>query len=135
MYVRPDVSGEACLDCKACFDQDGTVRMTTFHPNASEPYEAPACPSFCLTPEHVSPQPRAATLLATHQLVVASVGLGERPCETIDSYDAIESETSNTTICEGRPVKRTDAVPSAPEFGRVGGLQSRAFFVVKLIDT
>ena len=132
LYVRPDISGDSCISCKACYDEDGAVRMATFYPNASAPYSAPACPEFCLTEEHVSPKPRAATLRATHQLVVASKGLSEQPCEVVVSYDAIESSEVNTTICEGMYAKNTDSVPSSQEFGRLGGVHTKAFFVVSL---
>jgi len=131
LYVRPDISGDSCISCKACYDENGAVRIATFYPKESAPYSAPACPEFCLTEEHVSPKPRAATLRAAHQLVVASKGLSEQPCEVVVSYDAIESSEVNTTICEGVYAKNTDSMPSSQEFGRLGGVHTKAFFVVR----
>ena len=129
LYVRPDPSGSHCVDCTACFDPDGNVRMSTYHRSGdgNATYDAPACPQYCL--RNVDPQPRAENIRATHQLVVASEGLHEAPCDTITKYNDLESRLENTTICEGKEVKVVDAVPAHVEFGRLGGMHSKAFFV------
>ena len=133
LYVRPETNGAMCVDCRACYDADGAVRMATFtsagDANNTYSYTSSACPAYCLTEEHVSPVPRAATLRATHQLVIESEGLSERPCQVIVSYDSLEDEETNTTICEGSKTVQSDSVPETMEFGRVGGVSTRAFFV------
>jgi hypothetical protein len=129
LYVRPDTGGNSCVDCKACFDADGNVRMATYSLSSSpnETYTAPACPDYCLT--NVQPKPKTSSIKSTHQLVIASEGLSEQPCVEVVSYDAIENQDSNTTVCEGKFSIKRDAVPSIMEFGRMGGIQSKAFFV------
>ena len=129
LYVRPDFNGASCIDCKACFDENGGVRMANFSAYGDEMkwYMAPACPEYCLAA--VSPKPRAATLLATHQLVASTNGLSERECEVVVSYDAVEEVYTNQTICEGHETIVAGSMPTEMEFGKVGGMTSRAFFV------
>jgi hypothetical protein len=102
---------------------------TTLWPSANgQPaYKGPACPDFCL--ERVSPKPKKTQLYSTHQLVISSEGLSQRPCIVVTSYDGIEQSYYNTTVCEGVKVLSTDKVPSTLEFGRVGGTRTSAFFV------
>ena len=129
LYVRPDFNGASCIDCKACFDENGDVRMANFSASGDEMkwYMAPACPDYCL--EAVSPKPRAATLLATHQMVASSSGMSERECEAVVSYDALDEKFTNQTICEGHETIVAGSMPTEMEFGIVGGMTSRAFFV------
>jgi len=129
LYVRPDFNGASCIDCKACYDDNGHVRMANFSlsGDSTKSYLAPACPGYCL--DVVSPKQRAATLLATHQLVASTNGLNERPCEVIVSYDAFEESYYNQTICEGRETTVVGSMPTEMEFGKIGGVTSRAFFV------
>ena len=129
LYVRPDFNGASCIDCKACFDENGDVRMANFTTFGDQPkwYTAPACPEYCL--EVVTPKPRADILLATHQLVASTNGLSERDCEVVVRYDALEEVYTNQTICEGYETIVTGSMPTEMEFGKVGGIASRAFFV------
>jgi len=129
LYVRPDFNGASCISCKACYDDNGDVRMANFSVpgDHSKSYLAPACPEYCL--EVASSKPRADTLLATHQLVVSTNGLKERPCELIVSYDSLEESYYNQTICEGHETIAAGSMPTEMEFGKVGGVTSRAFFV------
>ena len=128
LYVRPDFNGASCVDCKACFDENGDVRMAEFtNQNDQTLYTAPACPEYCL--EAVSPKPRADILLATHQLVASTNGLSERDCEVIVSYDGATQSYTNQTICEGHETIAASSIPTEMEFGKVGGIASRAFFV------
>jgi hypothetical protein len=137
LYVRPDPNGATCVDCKACYDADGAVRMATYSSSSSPTtfYSAPACPAYCLTREHVPEEPRAVTLQASHQLVAATQGLAEMPCVTVISHDATEDEATNTTICEGLEMKSTDAVPASVGFGRNGGVITKAYFVAPMAAT
>ena len=129
LYVRPDTNGPACIDCAACFDKEGRVRTATYSPATGQPFEAPACPAYCL--DAVSPKPRAAPpLRGTHSLVAATNGLARKPCYTVVSTLAFNGTKVNTTVCEGEPVLHVDAVPaSATGVGRAGGSRTTAFFV------
>jgi hypothetical protein len=132
LYVRPDPSGATCVDCKACFDPDGNVRMATYpvlgtNGTLNETYTAPACPDYCL--EQVQPKPRASNVYAPHQLVILSNGLDELPCNKIKTYHAFNQTYTTSKVCEGKEIKITDAMPIAPMYGRIGGVFSRGFFV------
>lgn len=129
LYIQPDPSGTSCIDCKACFDPDGAVRMASWPmPDGSVgTFQAPACPAYCL--DNVSPPPRASSILSAPQLVVLSEGLTERPCEEIITYDTLKNRNMTSTICEGLPTKVVDSVPTGIAFGRVGGTIVQGFFV------
>ncbi len=141
LYVRPDTNGEVCMDCRACFDEDGRARTTTYHGGDGSAYEGYACPDYCVEAvgaEGVAELPRSSSngdLRAAHQLIMASGGLEARPCETVTRYDAIEDATFNTTVCEGSARLTTESVPEAMEFGRIGGVVSRGFFVAPVDGT
>jgi hypothetical protein len=128
LFVRPSPEGEACISCRACYNEDGEVRMSIFHPSGGEPsFEAPACPAYCLSDN--ASKPRAITLQATHQLVIATGGLSEQPCLEVTSYDSVEDSYFNRTVCEGKETLKRDSVPESMENGRLGGVRTEAFFV------
>jgi len=127
LFVRPDPSGAACIDCKACFDPDGEVRLRTWPKADGTSYQGPACPDYCL--DAVKPKPKQFSIRAPHQLVIDTKGLRERGCHDITTYNNLESKNESTTICEGVATKLTDAVPSTLAFGRNGGVITQAYFV------
>ena len=131
LYVRPDPSGDICIDCRACFDEDGYIRKVTYEDDGTE---SNACPDYCVEDVGVSgvgelPRPNLGNISSVHKLVMATNGLAEAACESIISYDSIESSLTNTSICEGKEEINTEAAPDAMRFGRIGGIVTRAFFV------